>query len=141
MLICLGEGIVLYVMFLVGVIVTLGSRYSGIHLLIGSESRKCPFSYSVIRATDVIGFVMEAILNIVSVVICLLCCMSFFPWACRYAIFPFLAMSVTVPGIVCWLMKVSMCSCIRFSLSLLNPSSSGLQYWFESGTSMLIHKI
>ena len=44
MLICLGEGIVLYVMFLVGVTVTLGSRYSGIHLLIGSESRKCPFS-------------------------------------------------------------------------------------------------
>ena len=100
MLICRGDGIVWFGVSLCGMTVTLGSWYSGIHLLIGSDSRKCPFSYSVIRATDVIGFVMDATLNIVSVVICLLCCMFFCPWALWYAIFPFLAMSVTVPGIV-----------------------------------------
>ena len=139
MLICRGDCIVRYGMFFVGTTVTLGSLYSGIHLCIGSDSWRCPFSYRVIRATDVIGFVMDAILKIVSVVICLLCFMSFWPWAFRYAIFPFRAMSVTVPGIVLFLMFRSIISSILRSLFLLNPASSGSQNWFESIASTFIH--
>ena len=38
---------------------TFRSRHSGMNLCTGSVSWKWPCSYSVIRATDVIGFVIE----------------------------------------------------------------------------------